>query len=110
MTAGVLLDNPLFGKFDVTLTVLLAGAVWFVPAATVTVIVALPFDTPRMVTVVPDTLTVATLVLLDDAETAPSPGLVTVMFFVIVDKSSVTLAVLKESEPVALPILHVTNF
>ena len=55
-----------------------AGARWFVPSATETVIVATPGAFLVTVTVVPLIDTAATLVLLDVTEIAPSPARVTV--------------------------------
>ena len=68
-------------KDAVTAQVLLAGAVWFVPAATLMVMVALPVVsfTLETVTVVPETETLATPVALDVALITPSPALVTVI-------------------------------
>ena len=65
----------------VTAHVLFAGAVWFEPAATLTVIVALPFlfEAPVTVMVVPLTDTVAMPVSLLEAVTAPFPVRVTVI-------------------------------
>ena len=62
---------------------LFAGAVWFVPAATETVIVAVPAAFFVTVTVVPETATAATLVLLEVAVMAPSPGRVAVKVVVV---------------------------
>ena len=91
-----------------TLQVLSAGAVWFVPAATLTVIVALPFALLVTVTVVPLTLTVATLVLLDLAEIAPSPARVTEIVPVLALMFRLMLDLFKARLPTALPMLQVT--
>ena len=97
-----------FKKLTVTAQVLLAGAVWFVPAATLMVIVALPLALPVTVTVVPDTLTVAAEVLLLEAEIVPSPALVTVMVLLFVVVSSVMLVGEMLRLPAALEIAHMT--
>ena len=67
------------GRVTVTLTVWLAGAVWFVPAPTAMVILTEPLAFAVTVTSFPSTLTVAMLVLPDVAVIDPSPGLVTVI-------------------------------
>ena len=61
-----------------------------------------------MVTILLDTLTVATLVLLDVAEIAPSPGRVTVTVSLSFDVFRVTELLLKVKLPAALPMLHDT--
>ena len=59
---------------------MLAAALWFVPAAQFTVMVADPLPLAVIVMVVPLTLTVATEVLLDVAEIALLPLLEAVTF------------------------------
>lgn len=56
-------------------------AVWLVPAATETVIFAVPLALPVTVMVVPERLASATAVLSTDTEIAPFPALVTAMVF-----------------------------
>ena len=99
-----------FASAAVTLTVLFAGAVWFVPSATFTVMVDEPLPTAVTVTVVPDTETVATLVLLDVAVIAPSPARATVTLLVSVAVFNVTEEILRLRLPAAFAILHVTFF
>ena len=99
-----------FASAAVTLMVLFAGAVWFVPSATFTVMVDEPPPTAVTVTVVPDTDTVATLVLLDVAVIAPSPARVTVIVPVLVEAFRLRLVLLRDSEPAALLIFHVAFF
>ena len=99
-----------FRKLTVTAQVLLAGAVWFVPAATLIVMVALPLAFPVTVTVLPDTLTVAAAVLLLTALIVPSPLRVTAMALLFVVVSSVMLAGEMERLPAAFPILQLTLF
>ena len=83
---------------------------WFVPAATFTVIVAVPSAFAVTVTVFPLTLTVATLVLLEVAEIAPLPLLVTVIAFVAFTDVSAAVVGLMLKLPAALPILQETVF
>jgi hypothetical protein len=66
-------------KEAVTEQVAFVGALWLVPAATLTVTVTVPFFCPTLLTeiVVPFTETVATDTSLDTAEITPSPALVT---------------------------------
>ena len=66
-----------------TVQTLLAGAVKFVPAATETVILAVPGPFLVTVTVLPFTDTVAILVLSDATEIVPSPARVTVKVVVV---------------------------
>ena len=87
-----------------------AGAVWFVPAATLTVIVALPLALPVTVTVFPLTETVATLVLLELALIAPSPARVTVNCLLGSRELSVRLVALRLEEPAAFPMDQATVF
>ncbi len=96
-----------FRKLTSTVHVLLVGAVWFVPAATLTVIVALPFETPVTVTVFPLTLTVAVPGALLTALIAPSPALVTVMPALVVLLSRVIVVGLMDKLPLALPMVQV---
>ena len=93
-----------------TAQVLFAGAVWFVPSATPMVTVALPSFTAVTSTVFSDTLTVATLGLLDWAEIAPSPALVTVMVLNLADAFSDIEVLSRVRLPAALPILHPAVF
>ena len=86
--------------------VLLAGAVWIVPSATETVIVAEPCPTLVTVTVFPETDTVAMPVLLDVAEIAPSPVRVTVIYPYVLFASMVKLFVLRLRDPATLTILQ----
>ena len=99
-------------KDAVTAQVLLAGAVWFVPAATLMVMVALPVVsfTLETVTVVPETVTFATPVLLELALTTPLPARVTVIDFDLLEAFSVMEVGLMLKEPAALPIDHTTVF
>ena len=99
-----------FKKLTVTLQVWLAGALWFVPAATLTVMVALPLATPVTVTVVPLTLTVAAAVLLLLALMVPLPARVTVMFLLLLFISSVIVVGLMDRLPAAFPIDQLTVF
>lgn len=69
-------------------------------------IVALPDALPVTVTVVPDTDTVATPVLLDDALTVPLPDRVTVSVPVNTPGTSDILVALKLALHNAFPMLH----
>ena len=72
-------------------------------------IVALPLAFPVTVTVLPDTLTVAAVLLLT-ALIVPSPLRVTVMVLLFVVVSSVMLVGEMERLPAAFPILQLTLF
>ena len=93
-----------------TATVLLPGAVWFVPAATLIVIFAVPvLSFPLwIVTTVPLTETVATLASLVCAEIAPSPARVTMTVLLFAELFRTTLVALRLKEPAALPIVQLT--
>ena len=68
---------------QVTLHVAFAGARWFVPSATLTVMVAVPPPFFVTVTVVPDTVAVAIEELLVVTEIFPFPARVTVKVVVV---------------------------
>ena len=59
MMSGVLFARLVSGRLTVTLMVLSLGAVWLVPAATFTVILAVPALRPVIFTLVPFTSTLA---------------------------------------------------
>ena len=107
MVAGSLSSRDGLAIFTVTLTVLLAGAVWLVPSAHLTVMVAVPLPLAVMVMVVPLTLTVATSVLLELAEITPSPLRVAVTVPVAVPPLKVRLLLFSVRLPAALLIFHV---
>ena len=94
--------------FTVTLIVVLV-ALWFVPAATFTVIVVVPAPFGATVTVVPLMLAVAMLVLADDTVIAPSPDLVTVLVPLLPPYVKVKLAGLTDTDPFALLIVTVIS-
>ena len=98
-----LADTDNVALFTVTLIVVLV-ALWFVPAATLTVTVVLPAATGVTVTVVPLILAVAMLVLADDTVIAPSPERVTVLVFALSPYVKVKLVGFTETEPFALLI------
>ena len=81
MVAGSLSASVLLGRLTVAVQTALAGAVWLVPAATETVIFAVPLALPVTVMVVPERLASAMAVLSTDTEIAPFPALVTAMVF-----------------------------
>ena len=62
------------------------------------------------VTVVPDTLTVATLVLLEVALTAPSPARVTAIVLDFVEPFRVMLVLFRDKLPAALAMVQFTDF
>ena len=84
--------------------VLFAGALWLVPAATLTVMVALPLALPVTVTVLPLTETVAMLVLLELALIVPSPVLVTTICLLGSRELSAMLDTFRLKDPAAFPI------
>ena len=81
-----------------------------VSAATFTVIVALPFALPVTVITPLDTLTVATLGLLDVAEIAPLPARVAVKVSDNFAAFKARLLLLRVRLPAALPMLQFTVF
>ena len=110
MVAHVLSFREVVGRVTDTLQVLFAGAVWLVPSATLTVMVAVLLALAVTVTVVPDTLTVATLVLLEEADTAPFPARVTEMVPDMVPVLNARLDLFKLEDPAALPMDQATVF
>jgi hypothetical protein len=72
--------------------------------------VAVPAAFFVTVTALPETDTVATPVLLEDADIAPLPVRVTVNDSVVLLVSMVMLLLLRLRDPAALPIFHVTLF
>ena len=89
--------------------VLFEGARWFVPSATLTVMVALPGATPVTTTLFPDTCTVAIPVLLDVALIAPSPALVTAITWTPPAPPRVALVGLRLRLPADLTMLQGTD-
>ena len=110
MVAGVLSSSVGLATSTVTLNVLSAGAVWLVPSAHLTVMVALPVALPVTVMVVPFTLTVATPGSLDVALIAPLPLRVAVTVPVVVPPLKVRLLLFRLKLPAALLIFHVMLF
>ena len=108
MVAQLLSFRTLVGKVTSTEQVLLAGAVWLVPAATLTVIVALPLALAVTVTTEPETLTEATVGALEVAVILPSPALVTVMVSVVFAAVSLMEVLFKDKLPAALAMLQAT--
>ena len=108
MAAQVLLVMLSLNRFTVTEQVLFPGALWFVPAATLTVMVVVPYAFAVTVMVVPETLTVAIPVSPEVAVIAPSPALVTVMVLVFVVLFRVRLLLLRDRLPAAFPMLQLT--
>ena len=108
MMSGVLFARLVSGRLTVTFMVLSLGAVWLVPAATFTVILAVPALRPVIFTLVPLTSTLAVAVLLDVALITPSPARVTATLSVSEEMFSVTLLFASVRLPAALPMAHVT--
>jgi len=110
MVDGVLLSRSVFGISTSTAKVFAAGAVWLVPAATLTVTVAEPAASASAVMMFPATVSFTMPAGLAVAVTAPSPGRVAVTVPVSAEGLRERLAGLRERLPAALPMLHATVF
>ena len=108
MVAQLLSLRTLEGNGTSTEHGLVDGAGWWGPAATLTVIVALPLALAVTVTTEPETLTEATVGALEVAVILPSPSLVTVMVSVVFAAVSLMEVLFKDKLPVALAILQAT--